>query len=236
MTSNARIGFGTTLTINGGDVAEITSVSGPGMSAKMIDVTNHASTSGWAEFVQGIKDGGEISLEGNFYPGDADGQVALHTAFNNGTVDAYVITLPTAFATSLSFSGLVQKYEIVPAIDKQVGFKVSIKVSGVVTLAITASANWTSVTISSGTLTPATSATVYHYADIVAAATATVTVTHSASEYCRLYVDGVFSQSLTSTTPSSAIAFASPSFHELRIDCKDTNKVVTSYVIECARA
>jgi len=236
MTTNAAIGFGTTLSVDGNNVAELTTVSAPAMNVKMVDVTNHStSTSAWAEFVAGIKNGGSISLEGNFYPGDSTGQVALSTAFGSSTVNAYVVTLPTAFATSISFSGLVEKYEVVPNLDKQVQFKIDLQVTGAVTMSITQSVNATTIALGSGTLYPGWAAATYNYGANVTASTTTITVTDSTAASIKLYVDGTYTATLSSGVASSAISFASPSYHVLRVECKDTNKVATVYTINAGR-
>ena len=52
--------FGISLENDGVAVAQVTSISGPSLSADTIDITNHASTDGYREFVQGLKDAGHL--------------------------------------------------------------------------------------------------------------------------------------------------------------------------------
>lgn len=78
MTTQARIGHGTLFKIGNGatpevftTVAEVTSITPPGMSRDAIDATHEESPGAWREFVGGLKDGGEVQLELNFVPGSA---------------------------------------------------------------------------------------------------------------------------------------------------------------------
>lgn len=51
-------------------VANVTSISGPERTRETIDVTAHDSPGGWMEFIGGLKDGGEISLDINYDPAE----------------------------------------------------------------------------------------------------------------------------------------------------------------------
>lgn len=74
-----RDGFGTLFKRGNGatptevftTVANVTNISGPQRSRETIDVTAHDSPDGWMEFLGGLKDGGEISLDINYDPGNA---------------------------------------------------------------------------------------------------------------------------------------------------------------------
>lgn len=49
-------------------IANVTSIGGPARTRETIDVTAHDSPDAWMEFVGGLKDGGEVSLEINYDP------------------------------------------------------------------------------------------------------------------------------------------------------------------------
>jgi predicted secreted protein len=80
MTTEADIGFGTTFkTGNGADpneiftaMAEVTNITPPGMSRDTVDVTHEQSPEAWREFIAGLKDAGEVSIDMNFVPGGTD--------------------------------------------------------------------------------------------------------------------------------------------------------------------
>ena len=61
--------YGTIFTLGStgttGIIGNLTNISGPGITADTIDVTSHDSTGGYRQFIAGLIDGGEISLEGN---------------------------------------------------------------------------------------------------------------------------------------------------------------------------
>ena len=69
MASNAISGVGTKIYRRAGEwepMAEVNSISGPGMSRETIDVTSLDSNAGYREFISGIRDAGTVSLSMNF--------------------------------------------------------------------------------------------------------------------------------------------------------------------------
>ena len=78
MTTEAAIGHGTKVLIASVaaplvyvEVGEVTSVTPPPMTRDIIDATHMASPNKWREFIAGLKDGGEMSLDINFVPGSS---------------------------------------------------------------------------------------------------------------------------------------------------------------------
>ena len=78
MTTQARIGHSTLFKIGNGatpevftTVAEVTSITPPGMTRDAIDATHSESPDGWREFIGGLKDGGEVEIAMNYVPGSA---------------------------------------------------------------------------------------------------------------------------------------------------------------------
>ena len=76
MTTNARIGYGTLFQTGNGAVpevfttlAEVTNITPPKMSRDTVDATHEESPGAWREFIAGLKDGGDVSLDLNFIPG-----------------------------------------------------------------------------------------------------------------------------------------------------------------------
>jgi hypothetical protein len=51
------------------DIAFVTAITPPGMSRDSIDVSHMQSPDEWREFIAGMKDAGEMSVELNFLPG-----------------------------------------------------------------------------------------------------------------------------------------------------------------------
>lgn len=91
MTTNARIGYGTLFKSGNGaspevfaTLAEVTNVTPPGFSRDTHDATHEESPEAWREFIAGLKDGGEISLEMNFIPGGSSSAAMVAELNLNG--------------------------------------------------------------------------------------------------------------------------------------------------------
>jgi hypothetical protein len=76
--TQAKIGYGSQLLIASPDapttyvaLAEITNITPPPMTRDLPEATHMESPGGWKEYVPGLKDGGEISVDMNFIPGSA---------------------------------------------------------------------------------------------------------------------------------------------------------------------
>ncbi len=139
--SSGISGFGTLLNWNSNDLAELTGISGPNESADAIEVTSHDSDDGYREFVAGLRNGGDISIEGNFISGDSDGQIAMHTDFQAGTSRSFKIKLPGWVSSSHEYpeidgTGIVTAFSLNAPMDDKVSFSATIKVSGKPTLTV----------------------------------------------------------------------------------------------------
>ncbi len=138
--TNAAWANGSTLTRAGSVIAELTSIGQPRRTLDTIDVTSFSSPDGYREFLGSLRDGGEIVIEGNFFPGDTNGQKALSDDFDTGASRTYVITGPAALAYTWTMTGIVTQFEGgALTVDGAVTFTATIKVSGKPVLAVTAS-------------------------------------------------------------------------------------------------
>ncbi len=118
--------FGTVLTV-GSAIAELTNIGGPGLSAETIDVTSHDSTDAWREFVGGLKDGGEITVDGNFTTAAAANTlIILLGVLTSGAT----IVFPTTPATTWTFDCIVTGYETTAPMEDKLSFTATLKVSG----------------------------------------------------------------------------------------------------------
>lgn len=123
---------GTQLEWNAEPLVELTSITGPGESMDPIDLTSHDSDSAFREFVAGLRDGGEISFEGNFIKGNAAGQIAAHTDFQAGQVRAWIIKHPgwVAGVPQISGNGYLTAFSIDYPFDGKISVSGTIKVTG----------------------------------------------------------------------------------------------------------
>lgn len=130
-----KFGHGTTLEVTVNSVltavAGLTSVGGLDLSSDEVDVTAHDSADGYREFEQGLKDGGSVEVEGNFY-NDAT-QANLKTLFDSGEVVAMAITWPGTVG-SWTFNAFVSGFSTDSPMDDKLSFTATVKVSGKPTL------------------------------------------------------------------------------------------------------
>ena len=63
-------------------VAEVGNITPPSFARDAQDATHTESTEGWREFIPGLKDGGEISVELNFVP-DTDSTALVLAQFDS---------------------------------------------------------------------------------------------------------------------------------------------------------
>jgi predicted secreted protein len=134
----AMLGRGIVLMKGAQKIAEIDSCGTPQWTADDIEVTHTESPDGYKEYVQGLKDGGEVSLGVNWLPGETS-QKALYTAFEAGTVEEYSIPLNDTPKTTITFDAYVKG--ISPAIDRsgKVTATITFRVTGKPTITTAAS-------------------------------------------------------------------------------------------------
>lgn len=146
MTTEARIGHGTLFEILGmvGSppapgwvrVAEVVSVTPPSLARDAVDATHTESPEKWREFIPGLRDGGEASIEMNFIPAGAgterilqsfnsDDVASCRIIFPDGDADASPIT-----ATVWEFSGFITGFAPEAPVDGKMSATVTVKISG----------------------------------------------------------------------------------------------------------
>jgi len=110
-------------------VGNITTLSGPNMTAATIDVTDYDSDA--MEYKAGLVDGGEVSFDINFMSTASQQAVRDDLGVNPGA--AYVIEFPTG-AGSVAFSALVTAFSMTAGgVNDKLSASVTLKVSGAVT-------------------------------------------------------------------------------------------------------
>ena len=108
MTTAAKIGHGATFVWGSTTVAEIKRIGGPGSEAEMIDVTSLDSADNTKEFLPGLVDAGEVSLEGNYL--DSTSQEILRTAMYARTTATCVLSWPFTTTAICTFVGAVKSF------------------------------------------------------------------------------------------------------------------------------
>lgn len=117
---------GTTFT----PVADVTNIEVLAIKADTIEATSHDSTGHWREFVGGLKDAGELSMDINYDP-------AVHgTIFSNigGAPIKQKITLTDVGAHVVAFNGIITGLKAQAPYDDKLTAVVTVKVSGAPTI------------------------------------------------------------------------------------------------------
>lgn len=113
------------------ELAEITNISGPGMTRDVIDVTSMTSTGGYREFIAGFRNPGTMNLTMNFRRDTYD---LLKSDFESDELQNYEIVLPDTENTTFEFEGLVTELPLSIPPDDKISAEVVIQISGEVTV------------------------------------------------------------------------------------------------------
>jgi hypothetical protein len=224
---------GTLIKIGANSIAEVTGINGVALNKEAKDV--HSISDTFAQFIStGVVDGGEISIAGFFNPNDTTGQKAMIDLLVAGTVTAFSV-LWAALVTDFSFNGIVTAFTINTELDDAIGFEATIRTTGTLALGITASGGLTALSLvgTGGTLSPAFAVGNRSYSfGVVSATSVTVTAT-AASHTLKLFIDGVYSQDLTSASASAAIPVTLNVGKKLTIIANETGKAqqVTEIIV-----
>ena len=126
----ARKTHGTKLLRDGTEVARLLNISPPEVTRDDMDVTDHDSPDGYKEYIPGLKDGGEVSIEGHLIPTD-DTQKGLLAAVDINEPEPWTIEFPTVPKLRITFDGYVKSYKVGDApVDDVMKFTAVIKVTG----------------------------------------------------------------------------------------------------------
>jgi predicted secreted protein len=118
-------------------VAGLTSISGLELSADTTDVTTLDSAGGYREFIGGLKDAGEVSVEGFLDATTGKGQKEMYDLFESGAVEDFTIDFPAETKTKWEFKGIVTGFSTNVSLEDPLAFSATIKVSGAPTLTVT---------------------------------------------------------------------------------------------------
>jgi predicted secreted protein len=241
--SDGNSAFGTTLKWNATALAELTGISGPSMKADTIDLTNHDSADGFREFVAGVRDGGEISIEGNFLSSDTTGQMAFITDAQAGTEREVIITGPTADAFTWTMDCIVTAFEPTHPYDGKLGFTATLKVTGKPVLAVTLSTGMSALSgieeNAGGAITflPTFAIGTFAYTTSVNTASSYIKLTPTAASHTITISNGTSDQTVTSGAQSGEIDLgAAGTITTVTVKVQESGTVAKTYTIYVTRA
>ena len=127
--------FGTLLKRGGTTIANVTNISGPGLSLDTEDVTSMESTGAWEEVVATILRSGEISVDLAWDPAAATHKNSAGGMLNDMTIrtaTTYSIVFPGS--VTWSFTAYVTGWEPAAPVDGALTVAAKLKITGQPTL------------------------------------------------------------------------------------------------------
>lgn len=114
-------------------VEEVLSISGFGLNNELLDVTNFDSPAGTREYIAGLADGAEITVECNYLPAGTQ-QSALKTAVGSQVTRNFQIAYTgTSPETTFNFAAVCMGWTIDPSPTEQNRITFTVKISGAIT-------------------------------------------------------------------------------------------------------
>lgn len=238
MASGAFGSHYTRLLRNGNVVAEITSIGDVSVTRDDVEVTHYDSDDGYKEFIPGLADGGELTIEGNFIVGDTNGQLGLKADYEAGTVQSFELAFPNDVNSSWEFDAIVNSFGESQPNGEQIGFTATMKVTGKPVLILNDGSTGLTTpffTLSgeiSGAITPspAASGSLFLYSATAGGADTYVTVTPTAASGT-IYVNGTIVASGVGENITTPADTTTPVF----ISVKETDKAPKIYKINITR-
>ena len=234
--ARATKGLGTTISIGGTAIGNLTDINGTDMSVETQEVTTLDDTA--KDYIPGIFDGGEVSVSGFFEPGNT-GQAAMDTAFRAGTESTFIITFPTSMGATWTFTGYVTKMSSGASLSDPVKFDATILLTALPSLGTTATTGASALVViavggaglTSAAYTPSFAIGTFFYGFTFTTESAYAIKVTAADHTILLYIDGTYSQALTSGSESSSIAQVAAGAKELKVICYESGKTPKTYII-----
>ncbi|MDT3395433.1 phage tail tube protein [Streptomyces sp. B1866] len=111
-------------------IANVTSITPPALARETLDTTTHGSPDGWREYIGGLKDGGEVSIDINYDPRLHD---QLAADFGDANPRDYKVVWPGTLG-SWSFAAVMTGFQPSAPHDDKLSATVTFQVSGEPTL------------------------------------------------------------------------------------------------------
>ena len=136
--------FGTLLKVGDGGgpeafttIAEVRDIGGPRLSMATADVTHQSSPGGFREKVGTLLDGGQVTFDINYLPGNAthDASTGLVKDMTDKTKRNFELIFPDAASTKWSFTALVVGFEPSEPVDGALTASLTLDITGQPTLA-----------------------------------------------------------------------------------------------------
>lgn len=113
----------------GTKIGQITNMEPPERTADSNETTEYGQAHDYKTYVQGLKDGGELTITVRYETGQTDVE-ALEDAFENGTVEFLQIQFPAPISANRDFPVIVTRVGTPVPKDNQVERSFTLKVAG----------------------------------------------------------------------------------------------------------
>ena len=134
MSSSGVFGLGSTLKIGGTTVDQLTNIGLPSANADDLDITTHDNTDRVRQFIKGLIDPGELSLEGIF---TSEAYTAIYDLVFTSSTSTITITLPTTPSTTqFVCTGYVKSLEGSTPHDDKIDFSATVKLASKPTISL----------------------------------------------------------------------------------------------------
>jgi hypothetical protein len=117
-------------------IAELLDIEGPSLELDTEEVTSHASTDGWAEYIGTILDAGEVTFDVNYVPTNAthNASTGLIKDMVNRTKRNFQIVFSDSGNTTWAFTALVTKMGPAAPVRGALRGSVTLRITGKPTL------------------------------------------------------------------------------------------------------
>lgn len=133
--SQGSIGFGTLFQIGDGASPEVFTTIGEifseimvGATKPLVEVTHHESPNAFREFITGIAEGDEISIQANWVDNEL-GQSKVRAAFDGGEMVNFIVRSPSS-EEYVYFPGIVTHHDVTRPLDDKQVFNCTVKIAG----------------------------------------------------------------------------------------------------------
>jgi len=237
-------GVGTTIAQGVTTIGKLTSINPGEKTWETADITTLDSSDEYKNAIPILKAGGEIAISGFLNVSDA-GQIALDTAFEAGTLDAYTITYPSTIGADITFNAYVTKFKPGEAnLSDAVPFEATLMVDGKPNIGTSASTGASDITfvqtdgataLTAADFNPAFATGTYINGFTFTTQTAFKTKVTAASHTIKVYVDNVYLETLASGSAGSSISISANASKKIGVQVYEAGKTVKVYEIMVSR-